>query len=86
MIYFKQCTMAKRTDDDNYQFMTSWLPEKFAVKGKHLELKNDGEWEGRWVVTAVGAERLDEKTVEENSRDYRSQRKASDVFRGSSKK
>lgn len=85
MIYFKQCNLEKEIADGK-KLLTSWIPEKFAIKGRYLELKNEDQWENGWLVASVGTERLDEKIVEENSRDYRSQRKASDIFRGSSKK
>lgn len=85
MIYFKQCNLEKQTQEGTKK-LTSWLPEQFANKGKYVELKDNNKWENGWQVVSFGTERLDEKAVGENSRDYRSQRLASDIFRGSSKK
>lgn len=80
MIYFKQCKLVKPTKCGK-RHLTSWLPVEYAVKGKWLELKNDGVWENGWQVESVGRETLDRKVVESNSRDYRIQRKASDIVR-----
>ena len=34
--------------------MMSWIPKKYAVINKVLELKNlDGEWEKGWIVVSV---------------------------------
>ena len=66
---YKQCILRK----GNIQ-TTSWIPEKYAKVNKVLKLKAvDG-----WKVIEVGVE-MDEKEVNERSRDYLKQRKASDV-------
>ena len=54
--------------------MVSWIPQKFAKKGKVLKLYEvDG-----WKVVEVW-DSMEEKEVVERSRDYRNQRKASDI-------
>ena len=67
--------------DGNKAQTTSWLPEKFAVKGKFVELKNrnTGEWVNGWQVISVGDKRLPEDQVTERSQDYKNTRKASDI-------
>lgn len=36
---------------------TSWIPKKFANLNESLKLKKEnGEWDGGWVVTETGAE------------------------------
>ena len=55
-----------------------WIPEKFAVLNQVLELKEEnGTWSNGWVVKQIGARKGSEE-VNERSRDYKKQRKASD--------
>lgn len=56
--FYRQCRMVK----EGCLFQVSWLPEKFAVVGKVLKLRNDdtGEWDNGWVVTCAGKNRVDE--------------------------
>jgi len=68
-----QCTMKKGN-----RVQTSWIPEKYAKKGKILKLKDDDEWTDGWEVINVGS-RMESKQVHERSRDYTHQRKASDI-------
>jgi hypothetical protein len=58
---------------------TSWLPQKYAVVGKFLKLKNDeGEWENGWEVTATFAIKSTTEVLA-RGQDYKHQRKASDI-------
>ncbi len=70
-IYYRQCNLKK-----NNSYQTSWLPEKFAVVGKVVKLRNDetDEWDNGWVVTAAGENRLPEAPHAEGM--IRSHRKA----------
>jgi len=54
-------------------FTTSWIPEKYAKKGKFIRLKED-----EWEVIHVGS-MMDSKKVQQRSTDYRNQRKMSDI-------
>lgn len=56
----------------------SWIPKKFAVKGKFIKLKNDGVWEDGWQVVEVWSTRTAEETAARRD-DYKHQRKASDI-------
>jgi hypothetical protein len=62
--------------------LTTWIPEKFAVKGKVLRL---GDYGDGWVVVDVFT-RLDSKEVGVRSGDYLIQRAASDLVRGTREK
>jgi hypothetical protein len=55
--FYRQCRLTKK---DSWQ--VSWLPEKFAVVGKVLKLRNDKdeEWDNGWVVTGAGENLIDE--------------------------
>lgn len=64
-----QCKLKK----DN-TFTHSWIPEKYAKKGKFIKLKEDDGWE----VIHVGS-MMDSKKVQQRSTDYRNQRKMSDI-------
>ncbi len=68
--YYRQCKLAK----DNLETIT-WIPEKFARKGKFLELKG----EDGWKVLSVGSARLTQDQVSEWSQSYKHQREVSDI-------
>jgi len=55
--------------------MTSWIPCKYAVKGKFLRLKDVDGWE----VVAVFGNCISASYQSERSRDYLCTRKASDI-------
>ena len=73
MSYHRQCKLIKGNDTT-----VSWIPEKFALKGKYLKLKDNGEWEDGWKVEFVGT-KLPTKYVIDRSQDHVHQRKASDI-------
>jgi hypothetical protein len=57
---YTQCTLEKVEGDRTIR-QTSWLPTKFAKKGKVLKLREDkfSEWTDGWVVILVGETRDD---------------------------
>ncbi len=60
-------------------YQTSWIPEQFAHAGNFIKLKkDDGTWDDGWKVDEVGT-RAPEDQVLERERDYKHQRKASDI-------
>lgn len=63
------------------QKTTSWIPEKYAIKGKIIKLKDRDtkEWVGDWEVKLVGTKRIDESEIIERSQDFKNQRKGSDI-------
>lgn len=73
--YMRQCLLRRGTN-----IQTTWIPEKYAKKGKFLKLKdrNSGEWISGWQIEEIWTrERAD--IVNERSRDHLHQRKASDI-------
>lgn len=91
MNYYRQCILHKiarnylstSPRDFSGEWMTvkqtSWIPEQFAHVGNYVQLKNaDGVWDNGWQIDEVGA-RAPENQVLENSRDWKHQRKASDI-------
>jgi hypothetical protein len=72
---FVQCDLRRV----NGQVDVSWIPERYAQRGKMLKLKNvEGVWENGWEVVALHTRRrFDELELKE--RDYLHQREASDV-------
>jgi len=50
------------------------LPEKYAVIGKYLKLRDEDGWEVMAVFSAQ-----DSEYIQERSTDYRYQRRASDI-------
>jgi len=80
MTYHKQCMM-KRKVDNKTAFLTSWIPEKFAIKGKviKLEERETGKITDGWEIVMVGSKRKESKEVIERSQDYKKTRRASDI-------
>ncbi len=56
----------------------AWIPEKFAVAGRFLCLRDNGISENGWQVVGVGA-RLTEAYLRDRSQDYKHTRQASDI-------
>jgi hypothetical protein len=73
--------MMERKIDDKTETTTSWIPEKFAIRGKVIKLENreTGEQTDGWKVIMVGSKRKESDEVIERSQDYKKTRKASDI-------
>ena len=78
----KQCLLERWDHGDTYgcyghlinnvHYQTSWLPDKYAVLGKILDLKTRGAWSEGWRVIEVYHEtKLDDDWVRERSQDYK---------------
>lgn len=50
---YTQCRLKKKTSDGTLEQM-SFIPDKFAVMGKVLKLKEGQIWDDGWVVESVG--------------------------------
>lgn len=74
--FYKQCKLRKANTEQ-----VAWIPEVFAIVGNYVQIKNkkDDTWDNGWKVE-FASEPLDAAAVEKNERDYRKQRKASDVI------
>jgi len=79
-IYYRQCHLARKAPSgESLVLMVSWIPEKYAIVGKWLKLKNEqGEWENHWQVTNVWTRKTEEQVLA-HERDYVQQRKVSDI-------
>jgi len=72
---YKQCVLRK-----NMTWKTTWIPEKFAKKGKYLTLRNDKlEWINGWEVIKVNATILTEPQVLVQRDGHKNQRQVSDI-------
>lgn len=56
----------------------AWIPEKFAVAGQVVRLKDNAVWEDGWQVGSVGA-RASEAYVLLHSHDTGDMRRATDI-------
>lgn len=75
---YRQCLLQRKTATGHEQ-TTSWIPEPYCIVNKVLQLKNDmGEWTNGWVVVKAGGPKPAE-WVEAHERDYKKNRKASDI-------
>jgi hypothetical protein len=78
--YYRQCRMKKKIGEERYKLHTAWIPEKFAQQGQFIKLKwEDGTWENGWEIVGVGDTKKEEKDLVNEERDYKNQRKASDI-------
>jgi hypothetical protein len=69
----------KKIDDGRYKTDVAWIPEKYAKTNNIVKVKqNDGSWEGGWIVEFVSF-KVEASRVEIAERDYRKQRKVSDI-------
>ena len=57
----------------------SWLPEKFAKKGRIVELKTEHGWDDGWEVIQVFDGRVKAAEMKKRQDDYKNTRKASDI-------
>ena len=74
-MFYKQCTLRH---EKTSSVRTSWIPEQFAKEGKILDIKEGEHWVKGWKVVDVFT-RASEEYVVEHERDYKTQRKASDI-------
>jgi hypothetical protein len=75
---YRQCVLRRKTATGHEQ-STSWIPEPYCVVNKVLQLKNDmGEWTNGWVVMET-SDPKPEEWVHAHERDYKKNRKASDI-------
>jgi hypothetical protein len=75
---YKQCELSKVVEGST-RLQTAWLPSKFAVVGKYVELKGeDGTWDNGWKVDAV-FNTITEKEAVQKAYQYKNQREATDI-------
>jgi hypothetical protein len=75
--FYRQCELRRKIGNDSEEIDIAWIPEKFAIEGKFLKIK-DIDWVDGWKVVAVGA-RKPRDFVETYEQCYKHQRKVSDI-------
>jgi len=76
--FFVQCLLYKEVNVGILKTV-SWIPEKFADKGRVLKLKgDDGVWSNGWIVQETYGNNTKEFILS-HERDYAHQREASDI-------
>ena len=70
-----------RAQDGGINRMQSWIPQKIAVVGKTIDLKDEesGEWTRGWTIETVAPATMEIASLRNASRDHLKMRKASDV-------
>jgi len=77
-IWYRQCYYESPTEDGK-TVGVAWIPEHLAVVGKKIYFGKKTDKPVRlWTVTSVGG-RKSEDYLREHERDYKTQRKASDI-------
>lgn len=64
VLYYKQCKLEKGD-----RATTSWIPEKHAVRGRILKLKENDQWDDDWLVKEVYPQKMEAKLVENQAHD-----------------
>jgi len=76
-VMYRQCRLEKKTQTGVSE-QVSWIPSRYAVVGRILELKEGESWDNGWQVISAGAEQ-DGAYLIDRSQDYKRTRSASDV-------
>jgi hypothetical protein len=50
---YRQCELIKKTSEGEVR-QTSYIPEKYAIKGKVLKLLKNDIWDNGWLVVFAG--------------------------------
>ncbi len=58
-VYYRQCELIKKIDANLVERDTCWIPEKYAVYGDILKIRQNGEWTDGWYVSEVGIKLLE---------------------------
>lgn len=75
---YTQCVLIQKNKEGELH-TTSWIPSSFAKVGRVLRLKNDDDvWEDGWVVAEAGTVKSADYVLD-HERDFKRQRKASDI-------
>lgn len=79
---YKQCELTRQIPAGLVREV-AWIPSRYAIAGKSLQIKNGQQWEDNWRVENVTEPELPGSLLNERSQDYKNQREASDIPRGS---
>ncbi len=75
-IYYRQCQLVKK-EEVGTRHQTSYLPERFAIQGKVLRLRNaEGTWEDGWVVEQASEARVSEDLLPDSHQEIKWHRRA----------
>lgn len=74
-----QCELELKTSNSTVK-TTAWIPEKFAIQGKVLEVKFSDGWSNGWMVKTVYKENpITYEDLVKYENDCMNTRKASDI-------
>lgn len=73
-VYYRQCQLVRGATHQ-----ITWLPERYAVVGRYVKLKEGDVWDDGWQVTSVGDQRQEESFVNARSQDYKNMKKMTDI-------
>ena len=72
--HYRQCQLVRPCDGGEMRLM-SWIPEKFAVAGKCVRLRDGGAWQDGWVVRYVGRYRVADEDLPDAHDDVKRHRR-----------
>ena len=65
-VMYNLCELS-RPVEGGIQVTQRWSPNQFAVKGRHVRLKQAGEWQDHWRVDSAGGPARPESYLVERS-------------------
>ena len=71
---YQQCLLHKGTS-----VLTSWIPSKFAKKGKFIKLKVNSKWSYNWIVVTAFGIKVTEENKDMLENQHRYNRKETDI-------
>ena len=79
IVYYKQCKLQLKKADGTILHDVAWVPSKFAIQDKFLEIKKNDKWENGWQVTFVGEDQISQEEVAKRQTYSRKHRIGSDI-------
>lgn len=73
-MFYRQCKIEQQKGNIT-KTIVSYIPEKYAIVGKMIKLKNDNAWTNDWVVKTVG-DRVHEDYLPDSHTDIKAHRRA----------
>jgi hypothetical protein len=73
-VYYRQCQLVRPCERGEMR-QRSWIPERFAVAGKRLRLRDGDGWQDGWLVREVGPYRVAEDDLPDPHDDVKRHRR-----------
>lgn len=78
-VMYAQCHLTRTDPDGSVWHTVGFIPARFAVVGKRVSLTINNVTRDNWIVAGAGKRLFPNDLIQEQSRDYKRMRKASDI-------